>query len=303
MISVVIPNYNGRELLEKNLPKLLTFLKKSELKYELIVVDDFSTDKSVEFLRSQEGISLIERTSNSGFPISAHQGFLESKGDIVFVIKNDAIPERADYFKLLLDHFKDPKVFAVSAALKTIENGKEEIRGCGIIYYERGFFLHKRGEDTSKISSWADGSSSAFRREAYFKVGGFDPIFAPGYWEDVDLGYRAWKAGYKIDFEVKAVLLHDFEQSVYKKKYGDKLPLINVRNQFNFVWANADMNYIWKYIFWLPIHYLISIKNWDFTLIKGHLWSLSQSIQLFKIRAKRKKLYKFSDDEVLKLFK
>jgi glycosyltransferase involved in cell wall biosynthesis len=62
MISIVIPNYNGAVLLKRNLPRLAELLKKSKLEFELIVVDDCSTDDSVLFLRQVKGIRLVEKS-------------------------------------------------------------------------------------------------------------------------------------------------------------------------------------------------------------------------------------------------
>lgn len=330
MISVVIPNYNGEVLLKKNLPKLLDLLHRSKLQFELIVVDDKSTDDSVGFLRSQKEIILIERENNVGFPTTADQGVREAKGEVVFILKNDVIPKNADYFNLIFSHFKDLKTFAVSSALRTRENGQEEMRGKGRIVFFRGMFLHFRRRDeylawleTSKsgrkqlekedlakeskmigISAWADGGSSAYNREIYLKIGGFDPVFRPGYWEDTDLGYRAWKAGYRVDFEPQAVLLHDFESGVFKKKYGERqIRLINLRNQFIFTWKNADFSNLMKFFQWEIYNHLAALKSGNPDFVKAYWMAMWRLPEILKSRVFQKKINRLTDEQVLRGFR
>ncbi|MBI3558939.1 glycosyltransferase family 2 protein [Candidatus Gottesmanbacteria bacterium] len=152
MISVVIPSFNSAKLLQKNLPRLIKLLNSSKLNFEIIVVDDASTDKSVNLLRShlanqgETFLRIIENPKNLGFASTVDRGIRAARGEIVFTLKTDSLPASPDYFKLMLKHFKNKQVFSVTAALKTMENGKEEIRGAGEIYFEKGFFLHRRSQ-------------------------------------------------------------------------------------------------------------------------------------------------------------
>lgn len=306
MISVVIPNYNGEGLLKKNLPKILELLKESKLEFEIIVVDDASTDDSRSVLEpfARPGLAnIIYRRQNGGFPVAVDQGIREARGEIIFNIKNDAVPLKSDYFKLMLEHFKNKEVFAVSAGLRTVENNKEEIRGSGVIYFEKGIFKHGRGSNESKITAWADGGSSAFNKAIYLKIGGFDPVYRPGYWEDVDLGYRAWKAGYRVDFEPQAVLLHDFESGVFKKKYGERqIRLINLRNQFIFTWKNADFSNLLKFFQWEIYNHLAAVKSGNHDFIKAYWMAVLRLPEIIKSRIFQKKINKFTDSEVLRTF-
>lgn len=309
MISVVIPNYNGEVLLKKNLPRILKLLKKSKLDYELIIVDDASTDGSRSILEpfARPGLAnVVYRRQNGGFPVSADQGVREANGETVFILKNDVIPENVDYFKLMLEHFKDPKVFAVSSALKTVENGKEEVRGAGDIYFEKGLFKHKRRDSSTALgmTAWADGASSAYKKDIYLKIGGFDQVYSPGYWEDVDLGYRAWKTGYRVDFEPKAILMHDFEEGAYKKKYGGKqIRLINLRNQFIFTWKNADFLNLTKFFQWEIYNHLAAVKSGNYDFVKAYWMAMWRLPQILKSRVFQKKINRLTDEQVLRGFR
>ena len=255
MISVVIPNYNSGSLLSKNLPKLFDLLKKSKLEYEVIVTDDCSTDDSLTALTSLKSLTVVTSLKNTGFGSNVDRGIQVARGEIVFILNAiDALPEKPEYFSLMLEHFKDPKVFSV-AAVKKDETGTH---GSGQIYFEKGFFLHRRKLVTSHQSlattSWADGGAQAIRKDYYLKIGGFDPIYK-FYWEDVDLGYRAWKAGYKIIYEPRAVLLHAKSEGPIAKRYNEhERKILNLRNQFIFTWKNGNLKRQLLNFLWLPYY-------------------------------------------------
>ena len=81
MISIVIPNYNGERMLRENLPKMFRLLRNSKLESEVVVVDDASIDKSLEYLKKKTNeLRLIKREKNGGFPISTDQGIRERQG-------------------------------------------------------------------------------------------------------------------------------------------------------------------------------------------------------------------------------
>ena len=368
MISVVITNFNGAHLLKKNLPKIISLLEKSRLampadrqEYELIVVDDCSTDDSravlekIDFKEADPSARLraIFAPKNRGFAGTMDMGIRAAKAEYVFTLKTDTVPESPEYFNFLLSHFtrhsgersdsriskgtfRDPglgqddggKLFAVSATLKTIENGKEELRGGGQVYFEKGFFLHRRkiprhsGEPEATpeslnttlrdpgqarmtediYSSWADGSASVFNKAIYEKIGGFDNIYNPFYWEDVDLGYRAWKAGYTIEYEPKAILVHDFEKGAINSHYTkEQQKAVSLRNQFIFVWKNSDLKHLLLYFLWETYHHAVALKNGQFSWIIIYWQAFIKWPQILKRRIGQKKLNKFSDDQILKI--
>ncbi len=307
MISVVIPNFNGAKLLAKNLPKLVGLLEKSKLEYELILADDASSDDSIKQLEKftvhGSRFTVIRNEKNRGFASTIDAGIRAAKGEVVFTIKTDSVPESADYFMVMLDHLKNPSVFSVSAALKTRENGKEEIRGSGEIYFEKGYFLNRRGSNLAKTSAWSDGSASAFRRDLYLKIGGFDKLYNPFYWEDVDLGYRAWKAGYQIDFEPNAVLLHDFESGAIAKHYSrQQIKIISLRNQLIFVWKNADVKHLLLYSLWKTYHFVVAIKNGDEDFFQAYFQAILKWPGILAARFRQRKVTKLSDYQALRVF-
>ena len=111
-VSVVIPNFNGRELLEKNLPSVLKAKENLENKIiEIIIVDDGSFDESVNFIKNNfSGVKIIKHKINRGFSATVNTGVRTAKGDLIALLNNDVIPSE-DFLKAALPHFENDKVF------------------------------------------------------------------------------------------------------------------------------------------------------------------------------------------------
>ncbi len=225
--SIIIPNWKGRKLLEKNLPAVLATRPD-----EVIVVDDASPDDSNQFLKKNYSqVKIIKHKENLGFAAGCNSGVKAAKSEIVVLLNLDVVPEKDALEKVLVD-FKDKEVFAVSF--------NEPQWSWARIAWKKGLIEHEPGPKSGKthISAWANGGSGAFRKSIWDKLGGFDSLYHPFYWEDIDLSYRAWKRGYKILWEPKAVVHHQHEAIIgkhYSKKY---INFVSERNRLLFIWKN-----------------------------------------------------------------
>ncbi len=206
-VSVVIPTWNGRELLDMSLPPLVQALRNhGHPDDEILVVDNGSEDGTVAELerRAAEfpGLRVIALDRNEGFAGATNRGAAEAKNPAVLFLNNDMVVE-PDFVQPLLDVFgEEPGVFGVSCQIDFIdpnrprwETGKvhAELRG-GLV---RLFHLDRFEEDKTYPIFFAGGGASAYDRERFLALGGFDEaVFSPVYIEDVDLGYRAWKRGW-----------------------------------------------------------------------------------------------------------
>jgi len=225
--SIVIPNWKGRKLLEKNLPAVLA-TKPSEV----IIVDDASPDDSNEFLKKNyPQVKIIKHQKNRGFAFGCNSGVKAAKGEIVVLLNLDVVPEKKALEKIL-PNFEDEKVFAVSF--------NEPQWSWAKILWQKGTVEHQPGPKAKKShhSAWASGGSAAFRKSTWQELGGFDLIYHPFYWEDIDLSYRAWKRGYKVLWEPEAVVHHQHE-AIIGKHYSEKyISFISERNRLLFIWKN-----------------------------------------------------------------
>ncbi len=226
--DVVIPSYNGLSLLKKHLPDIIKF---STRVGRVIVVDNGSTDGTGEYLAANYSnrVTCFRNEKNLFFPIAVNQGFKASKSDFVVLINNDVHPSKG-YLEAALPHFDDPLVFAVT--LNETDSSWPQVTFDGKLQYQRG-----EDKTVPRYSAWASGGSAIFRKSTWDKLGGFDEIYTPGYWEDIDLGWRSWKAGYKIIWEPKANVQHQHESSFSKLK-KNYVSSIKERNELIFNWKN-----------------------------------------------------------------
>lgn len=303
-ISVVIPNYNGKNLLAKNLPKIFTELEDFALgKSEVIIVDDASTDDSLSILNElakDHNIKVLLSEKNLGFSPTVNKGVKAASGEIVILLNTDTYPEK-NFLKSLLSHFKDEKVFAVGCLDKSIEGEKTVLRGRGLGEWKRGFLVHRRGEVDKTNTLWASGGSSAFRKAIWERLGGLNELFAPFYWEDIDISYRALKSGYKVVFEPKSIVVHEHEKGAIKGKYSPlQIKTIAYRNQFIFVWENGDYSLLLSHILWLPYHKVKALLRLDWPFFLGFFNALLLIPKVLRFRHKAQKLFIKKDVEVIK---
>ncbi len=314
-LSIIIPNYNGEDLLKKNLPVVLKSVKNyKEGKIEIIIPDDPSTDNSKEVIKDfigniTQGNVTGKTVSNTdkkeaGFSKNVNRGVSLATGDILILLNSDVVPHE-DFLDALLPHFSDPEVFAVGCMDESIEDGQKILRGRGIGKWEKGFLFHARGNPDKDNTLWASGGSSAFRKKIWDKIGGLDEIYNPFYWEDNDLSYRALKAGYKIIFEKKSVVIHEHEKGAIKKTTNNsQIKKTAYRNQFYFVWLNiTDKDLLLSHILWFPYHLLTSLLRKDWYFYAGLFSAMQQINKVLKKRKKYTRLFIKTDKEILEEFK
>lgn len=310
-ISIIIPNYNGEEILQKNLPKVLASVidyKKGNV--EIIIPDDPSTDTSPEiikhFIQSIKEKHIIGKTcsnrekANSGFSKNVNRGVALATGDILILLNSDVAPHK-NFLEPLLKHFEDQKVFGVGCMDESIEEGSTVLRGRGIASWQRGFLMHSAGKLDKTNTFWISCGSGAFRKSIWDKLGGLNELYNPFYWEDVDLSYRAVKAGYTVLFEPKSKVIHEHEEGAINKNYSNynKIKIV-FRNQFTFIWINiTDQDLLMSHILWLPYHTLKALLRMD----KAYFWGLWHAFlrlpQIMTYKEKMKKLFVISDKEII----
>lgn len=286
-VSVVIPNWNGQKLLEKNLPALI-----GAKPDEIIVVDNGSGDDSVPFLeKNYPQVQILKHPQNLGFAVACNHGVKISKGEIVVLLNNDVVPEQ-NFLVETLPLFKDWHVFAVSF--------HEPQWSWAKIEWINGYIEHEPGAKTkdSHYSAWASGGSSAFRKSIWEELGGFDTLYHPFYWEDIDLSYRAWKRGYTVLWEPGAIVSHKHEGTIGKYFSKNYIQFISERNRLLFIWKNISDSYLINdHKRSLLKRLIIEPKYWRSFL--AALWLFPQARQR---RREEIQAQKVSDVEIFKKF-
>jgi GT2 family glycosyltransferase len=292
-VSVVIPNYNGKELLKKNIPHVLNAKKnKGNQILEIIVVDDCSTDTSVKFLkRKYSDICLVRHKKHRGVSAAINTGARSAKGKFVVLLNNDVVPER-DFLVKALHHFSDESVFSVSFNEKGYSWAKGE--------FVRGFVNHSPGKQSKKVQPtfWANGGSAIVRRNYWMKLGGMDEaLFSPFYWEDIDICYRAQKRGWKVLWEPGCQVLHEHESTVktFPVKYRQK---IQERNQLLFIWKNITSPNLFRKHLTALFRRILRHPGY----IKVVFAALLKIKSVIRLRKKEKKECRVSDETIFDRF-
>lgn len=242
--SVIIPNYNGAARLSACLDRLWEAVRGAPCACEVIVVDDASTDNSAGAAADFPDTQLIKNDKNIGFGAACNSGASRAQGRIMYFLNND-VEVSPDFIEPLLAHFDEPEIFA--AASHAHDEHNRTVAGRNTPAFVSGFLKAGTDEnaplDHPAITIYASGGSAAFDREKFLALGGFDPLYHPFYWEDFDLGYRAWKRGLRVLYDPRSRVLHKTHGSIREAYSEQHIARISRRNQLICNWKNlTDAN-------------------------------------------------------------
>ncbi len=207
-VTIIIPNYNGLSFLD---PCMKALEKQDCQDFEILVVDNGSSDGSVEWLK-EHGIPSIFLAENTGFSGAVNLGIQTAKTPYVILLNNDTEAEPGYVGALLKEIERSPKIFSVSPKMVQLYN-RELMDDAGDMYsimgwaYQRGVGRDVRLYDKPCHVFSACAGAAIYRREIFEEIGYFDEMhFA--YLEDIDVGYRAKIAGYYNRYCPQAVVYH-----------------------------------------------------------------------------------------------
>lgn len=267
---------------------------------EIIVADDASTDDSLSFIRrTYPKVRIALGRKRSGFAVNVNRGVAAAHGDIVVLLNTDVEPEN-DFLPPLTRHFQDGRVFAVGCLEKSYDPGGTVLRGRGEAKWHRGNFVHWRGDPRGSNTAWVSGGSGAFRRDIWNTLGGMDALFSPFYWEDIDLSYRALKAGYRIVFEKRSIIGHYHEEGKIKSEFssGD-VKRVAYRNQFIFIWKNLSDRKQWFFhCLFTPLRLARALLAGDWRMLAGYVWALWRLPSVLVSRSAGSRFWKKQDCEI-----
>ena len=240
--SVVIPNWNGRDLLAKYLPGVVEAMA-GHPGSEVIVVDNGSQDGSAEFVRANfPQVTLLALDKNLGFGGGSNAGFHAARNDIVVLLNSDMRVE-PDFLAPLLAAFTRSDVFSVACQIFISDpaKGREET-GLSEGWWQNGMLRVSHREDGAITEPYpcfyGGGGSCAYDRRKFLELGGFDELLAPFYLEDTDLGYQAWKRGWQVLYQPASVVFHEHRGTIGKKFTEAQIQAVLKKNYLLFCWKN-----------------------------------------------------------------
>ena len=214
-LSVVVVNWNRKDLLRECLTSLTL---QRERRFELILVDNGSTDGSAEMVEAEflnpgrlRG-RILRNERNEGFCRANNQGITASRSRFVALINNDAVAD-AGWLEQLLAAFDDDTVGMAASKILVYEDPRRIDKVGHLIYWDgqnrgrgSGELDHGQYDQVEEVA-WPDGCAAMYRREMLDRVGGFDEDFF-AYADDADLGLRGRIAGFRCLYMPRAVVFH-----------------------------------------------------------------------------------------------
>ncbi len=274
-LSIVLPNYNGKSLLEENLPSLYKALNSQEFQFEIIVVDDCSSDNSILFLKEKyPDILILENAANSGFSLTCNKGIQHAHNDLICIANTDVTFEK-NYFLYAVRHFDTSNIFAVKGKIINYSGQRNNIINIdekAYLYFKRGLLrfrpsYKKKDTETFDIEYCYLGCCFVADTSLIKKLGGFDPIFSPYYWEDSDLPLRALEQGFEVIYEPDSIVYHHASTTMQKTQSNLKRKIISNRNKFIFSWKHLKGKKRWvQHVFFMTMSLLSRwiILDWKF---------------------------------------
>lgn len=300
-LSIVMPNYNGESLLPKNIPPLVSALKSWGGAWELIVVDDCSSDASCKLIAKDfPFVKLLRNEKNLGFSGTCNAGMQIANYPNVLCINTDVLVEH-DFITPLLEHFSDESLFAVTPNIVASSEGKNQ----GIVHsgfgkgFLRGGFASLDEKQPIRENLYAVGACVIYNLQKFRALGGYSEIYAPYLFEDVDLSYRAWKRGWKSIYDPRSTVHHQSSATISKLGKQRKRR-IYFRNRFLFHWVNlTDNSMVLNHITSVLMRLCVSFIWGDFNYYISFFAALKRIPDVIKLRSKEKKYAVLGDRQIL----
>ena len=213
LVSIIIPAYNQFAYTFNCLESLSVNLS-SDLAYEIIIVNDASTDETLEQLATLvKGIKVLTNAENSGFIRSCNYGASQAKGQYLYFLNNDTRILENCIESLLKLIVNNPQVGAVGSKL-IYANSKQQEAG-GIIWNSADGWNYGRLDSPDEPEynyvrpvDYCSGASLLVPTDLFKQLGGFSQDFIPAYYEDTDLCFAIRELGYQVLYQPQSNVIH-----------------------------------------------------------------------------------------------
>ena len=217
-LAVVILNYNGIKLIEKFLPSVIKF---TPSKYNIYIIDNGSSDGSIEFIRSNfKRINIVELNKNYGYAKGYNIGLKKINDDILCLLNNDVEVTEKWTEEVMIQFKNENETAVIQPKMKDINKRDYfDYAGASGGFLDRYGYPYCNGRIYNKIEKdnnqynkinnifWACGACFFVRNNVFKKFGGFDEIFW-AHFEEIDLCWRLQNSGHKISFNPNSTIYH-----------------------------------------------------------------------------------------------
>jgi len=300
-VSIVVLSYNNVEDLPECIHSLITQTYNS---FEIIVVDNGSTDGSEEFIRTNyPEIKVVQTGINLGYAAGNNAGFNVAKGEYIVFVNPDTVAD-PEWLAELIKPLESDQTITATTSKVLIYYQKDRINTCSNKNHPTGLTfcrgLNKSADEFNNYQevSSVSGCSFAVRKDMLKNINGFDPDFFL-YQEDADLSWRIRFAGGKIMYVPKSIIYHKFKLSItpWKEFYLE-------RNRYLILLKNLDSATL---LFLLPSLIVTEILTMSHAVLNGpkyikskllaYLWILRNTKTVFAKRRETLSKKKISDKE------
>lgn len=315
-ISLIVSNYNGKKFLS---PCLRSILGEKTNNYEIVFVDDCSTDGSFELMTkiysSKKNISLLQLDKHRGTGAAINAAVKISRGKYLFFLNNDTLLETGWSLKII-NLFQKYKKLGVAQA-KILRMGADTYDYAGDYIGPFGFLIERaqgavdRGQFDKVVNVFSvKGTAMILRKDIFQKVGMFDEdyIFAL---EETDLTWRMWLSGYRMIFYPFITVWHAYGTKAKSKEYyvANKINYLGCRNTITTLIKNLETKNLFTILpinigLWslLSLLFLIQLKfDRAFYIWKGIIWNIVFLSLTVRKRRLIQKDRKITDDELFRM--
>jgi len=318
LLSVIVLSYNGKNL---TIQCLISLLNSTYNQFEIIVIDNCSTDGSLEALEqafyNEPRIKIIPMKKNYGFAIGNNMGYeyASHHSEYMLFLNNDTIVERDCLEKVIGKMEVDHSIGAAQPKIMSMMDMSRINAVGGILdYYGRTWNIGEGEIDKKQYDKitdifYAQGAALFVRREMVEKIGLFDPMYFM-YYEDTDLSWRSWLAGYRVKLIPDGVIYHyvgagsksmDSTTVEYFKLFHHR------KNHITTMLKNYSLVNILKYVLPFIVSMLFIANYWttegkknrSLAYYKSLWWIIRHTTYIVKERAFIQKIRRISDKDIM----
>jgi len=300
-ITLIITNWNGSKLLRECLPTVLEAVRFDHHHfYEVMVIDDCSTDNRLEILADEFPEVRTEQTpQNLGFQEANNYAVKLAESKIVMPMNNDIkLDPKALHY--LAQHFDNKDIFAVSGKIFAFDQTTFLYGNRGGYFQKGHFHLYEKPPEDDSQTLFACGGAFMVNRQKYLDLGGFDSMYHPLYYEEIDLSYRALKRGWKVHYEPQSIAYHKVQATITRQEKLRRISLISARNNYLFVWKNIlDRSMTLTFLFYIPLFLLRDLFRLKSRFLVAFYLALKRLPRALKGRSIEQSDVLYSDREIL----